>query len=207
MSEKLIKYGVFWKPSEKITDFIAYWKNRVSRVEPDADYLKHPVHCTLYLLMAKKSDEVLLIKKMEKICSQIHAFELSFSGWIVFENDAITNADTLVLKIKLNKQLLELQRKIVEEMSLYRQSDVICDVNWQAEYLESMKKWGYPFVGSHWIPHISVASVKNAGKICIDEALNLHDFPSIDLIGSLSLYTIENDRHDCLKTINLKGRL
>ena len=39
----------------------------------------------------------------------------------------------------------------------------------KSKFKESFDKYGFPFVGSHWIPHLSIASVKGGGKKIINE--------------------------------------
>lgn len=191
----IMKYGVLWQPGKNVTHFIEYWKSCIRLVEPDAIYLEHPVHSTLFLLMANMNEENKLMESIREICDRYTPFYIKFSGWHVFYNDAATGGDTLVLKIKPDQFLLEIQNIIVTKLSIHRHGDIYYGTNWQGEYLQSMKLWGFPFVGSHWVPHISIASVRNGGKTIINSAIVSKNIPCADLFDSLSLYKIAGEEH------------
>jgi hypothetical protein len=70
---------------------------------------------------------------------------------------------------------------------------------WDGKYKESYDRYGFPFVGSHWIPHLTIASVKEEGKKLIDniktKKISLNHKESG---GSLALYKILGENHQLI---------
>ena len=62
-------------------------------------------------------------------------------------------------------------------------------------------KYGFPFVGSHWIPHLSIASVKGSGKKIINEFKSFTNNLNHKVNeGHLALYKITGDKHQLIHT-------
>jgi hypothetical protein len=72
---------------------------------------------------------------------------------------------------------------------------------WEGKYKESYDRYGFPFVGSHWIPHLTIASVKKEGKKLINEikttTIKLNQKESG---GNLALFKIIGDSHQLIHT-------
>ena len=68
--------------------------------------------------------------------------------------------------------LIALQAKIADAIqSLHRSIDTPDFVKNNKVLRTSFKKYGYPFVGSHWIPHLTIASLRtNQNHSLITEA-------------------------------------
>lgn len=199
-----VKYGFFWEPPQSVASFIESWKGKVRSVEPEAAYLNHPVHSTFFLLMAEPRSESDIVSSLKFLSQGIHPFTVKFSGWHIFYADTATGGDTLTIGITPSETLYCLQEKIATTMAKYRSEAVVYPVNWQGVYLQSIQKWGFPFVGKHWVPHISIASVKTEGKKIVSEAKESKDQPHIAQITNVSLYRIMENLHTHIHTVKLK---
>jgi broad specificity phosphatase PhoE len=190
------KYGLFWIPNEELNQYVESWKNRLRKVEPDAIFLNHPVHSTIFLLNAFEQDQSEIISsiKNEKI-------SLLVDSWKIFENDLVTEGDTLSIGLVPNSLVFDFQRDLAESLLNFIKKPIFYNNNWQGKYKESYDRYGFPFVGSHWIPHLTIASVKKEGKKLIDEikttTINLNQRESS---GSLALFKIVGDSHQLIHT-------
>ena len=71
------------------------------------------------------------------------------------------------------------------------------------EYAKSQEKYGYPFVGKHWIPHITVGSVDLA-KSKIEEEIKKLEIINLTIkADSLHFYEIKNEKHKLIKKMKL----
>jgi 2'-5' RNA ligase len=201
-----VKYGVFWEPGPPLTDLINRWKQHVEDVEPDAVYLGHPVHMTLFVLMADNNSLEQLTNILQEIC--LHNFPISIetTNWHVFAKDGATGGgDTLTLGVQLSEPLFRLQQQVASGISSLRSSNLPYMVNWDGVYGESYRQWGFPFVGKHWMPHLSIASVKKEGKKVIRAALHSPEISRREQLKALSLYRIEGDEHLFIKKMYFKS--
>ena len=190
------KYGIFWIPNEELNQFVESWKNRFRKVEPDAIFLNHPVHSTIFLFNALEQDE-------SKIISRIKNVKINFlvDSWKIFYNDLVTGGDTLSVGLAPNTLAFQFQHDLSESLLDFIKTPIIYNNVWEGKYKKSYDRYGFPFVGSHWIPHLTIASVKKEGKKLIDEIktipinLNLKESS-----GSLALFKILGDNHQLIYT-------
>ena len=197
-------YGIFWEPPADLQNEIAKWKEKIRLVEPEAAYLNHFVHCTFFLLNSHQINEVDLISRLNQLCNITNPIVLEFLGWYIFKADQITNGDTLVYQIKLSPDLLNFQKSIANTALAFKVKNIEYQNSWEGLYLASFERWGFPFVGSHWVPHLSVASVKGKGLQVLNEATSINSMQPSVLLNNLALYRIEQNQHIKLKTFQLK---
>jgi broad specificity phosphatase PhoE len=190
------KYGFFWIPNEELNQYIESWKNRFRKIEPDAFFLNHPVHSTIFLFNAYEQDQ-------SQIISRINNVKIDFvvDSWKIFYNDLVTGGDTLSVGLIPNSSAFQFQKDLSESLLDFIKTPIFYNNVWEGKYKESYDRYGFPFVGSHWIPHLTIASVKKEGKKLIDEikttAINLNLKKSG---GSLALFKILGDSHQLIQT-------
>jgi hypothetical protein len=64
---------------------------------------------------------------------------------------------------------------------------------WSGPFKISHQNYGFPFVGKHWMPHVSIASFKNKSFIqeAIDTPIKINEINC----GQLALFRIEGETH------------
>jgi len=189
--EPVIKYGLFWIPNDELSQYIESLKNRFQEVEPDAIYLNHPVHSTIFLFNAHEQDQSQIISRIKNV-----KIDFLVDSWKIFYNDLVTGGDTLSVGLIPNSLAFQFQLDLSESLLNFVKKPLFYNNVWEGKYKESYDRYGFPFVGTHWIPHLTIASVKKEGKKLIDEikkkTINLNQKESG---GSLALFKIYGDSH------------
>jgi alpha-ribazole phosphatase/probable phosphoglycerate mutase len=185
------KYGVFWIPCDELKNYVDSCKDRFRKVEPDAIFLNHPVHSTIFLFNAFEQDQSKIIKRIKN-----KKIDFLVDTWKIFENDVVTQGDTLSIGLVSNHLCFDFQKDLAESLLYFIKKPVFYNNIWEGQYKESYDRYGFPFVGSHWIPHLTIASVKKQGKKLLDEikttTINLNQRKCI---GNLALYKIIGEKH------------
>lgn len=190
------KYGIFWIPNEELNQYVESWKNRFRKIEPDAFFLNHPVHSTIFLFNANEQDQSQIISRIKNV-----KIDFLVDSWKIFYNDLVTGGDTLSVGLIPNSLAFQFQQDLSESLLDFIKTPLFYNNTWEGKYKESYDRYGFPFVGSHWIPHLTIASVKKEGKKLIDEIkttpinLNLKESG-----GSLALFKILGDSHQLIQT-------
>lgn len=187
-------YGIFLVPDNKTKKFINIWKDKVNDIDSEAFYLSHPVHSTLFLFKSAKENINSIIKSIDYVKR-----DFNLKDWFVFENDIAANGnDTLVIKIEKTSDLSDLQLSIVKKVSPYKIGKISYQNRWTGAFLKSYNKCGYPFVGDHWVPHLTIASINKNKKHLINAAKKAPISINKKCEFKLALFKINNDEHNCL---------
>ena len=202
MEVSVKKYGIFWIPSALICEKINQIKQSVVQLDAKADYVDHPVHSTIFLFNSiLQPEEASVI--FQKIVKEKSAFEVVLNEWKIFHDDPITQKHTLTWGVKLHPLFSALQISIAESIISNPIIPIDYPVSWKGDYELSYKKLGFPFVGAHWIPHITIASVKS------EEIVNgiQHEFPlkpQKEICREIALFLINGDTHTHIISHHLK---
>jgi hypothetical protein len=188
MNVELVKYGYFWVPGNEFQELVLLWKKRAERVESDATYLHHPVHATLFLFYGEKQKEIEYTSFIKKDAPIFKSAE-----WLVFENDAVTGGDTLTIGLEKTLDWEILQLDLAEAIKPFIIKTIEYPNEWSGSFKISHENYGFPFVGKHWLPHVSIASFKN--KSFIQEALDTPIKINEINCGELALFRIEGEIH------------
>lgn len=196
------KYGIFFIPEKTLVDEINSIKNYFLLNSSKNKYLEHPVHSSIYVIDVKKNSEENLIDSFTKLKEQINPTYCKLEGWSVFEKDPLTGGlNTLYLKIEKKLTLFQIQLKVAEALNLFHRKTPI-SFPFKNEFKSSYDKYGYPFIGNHWIPHVTVGSL-SMDLIQINNCIKNFTLNSNKLlINSLCLFHIEKDNHHLIKQIN-----
>ena len=67
----------------------------------------------------------------------------------------------------------------------------------------SFDRYGFPFIGNHWIPHMTIASLNTCqNDPLIEEFLEQSLEFELD-VTEISCWRVENDQHNCLEKYKL----
>jgi 2'-5' RNA ligase len=198
----MYKIAAFIEFDKKITKKILNQKKIVKKKFGNQIYLNHPVHLTLFTLNVKNIDKLKKIYINElKIKSKPFTINVTKPG--IFYNDPLTGGHTIFYHIKKNDRLNKIQLrhliKINKNLNIVKKNMNLFKNN---ILKNNYKKYGFPFAGKIWMPHITIASIKNITnnnnyiKYFLSTKTNLKC-----LVSEIKFYKIVKDRHDFLFSV------
>lgn len=197
----MYKIAAFIEFNKKIENKILKQKKIVKKKFGNQPYLNHPVHLTLFTLNINKISELkkIYLNNLEEKSKSFYVY-LNNPG--IFYNDPLTKGDTFFYHVKKNKKISELQikhlKKINQNLKIFKKKTNLFQ---RRELKINYNKFGFPFVGSIWIPHVTVASIKNLNnKIFVKKFLS-SKFKFKSQIKELKFYKIIKDRHEFLFSV------
>lgn len=195
----MIKLGVFYCVDSVLNNNVESIKSFFNEKSRDSRYLNHLVHSTLYVfdIESEKINDV--IEKFDSLQKVLSPVSSQITKWIVFERDILTGFNTLCLEIEITKGLKLLQLNVVESFYKFHSGKIQHSFDGCLKF--SNDKYGYPFVGDHWIPHITIGSLDIDKKKLTDFSEGMFNFPREIKINNLGLFKIEKDSHYLIKRI------
>lgn len=154
-------YAIALEPEKSLYDKVLKLKDIAKSLAGKQQYLDDPPHVTIYVgdFKPKFNWEY----SFAKIIDSINNVSVRVNGWHKFTSDPITKKDTLVCSIEPSDQLKSVQSTVIEFLSKYKSPVLAARYksvynNLQKAYQENLDKYGFPFVGNVWKPHIGIAS-------------------------------------------------
>lgn len=201
MKKKLYKLVCFLKFNKKIEKEILHLKSLVKKKFGNQIYLDHPVHLTLFTFKTKYLNEINnLYKNFNSSKKKIQNLNITINKSNVFYNDPLTNGHTIYYEIKKNLNLNLLQEKHLKLLSKYILFDKKDLKKFRVAWMKrNFIKYGFPFVGKKWIPHITVSSLSKVEKDHQFIKFFLKKKISFkDKIKEIKFYEIKKNKHKFL---------
>ena len=195
----MIKLGIFYCPDRNLTTEVDYIKLFFKEKSKKNKYLDHLVHSTIYVFETDEINLDSIIETFGSLGNDLTPVSTQINKWRIFEDDVLTGLNTLCLEVELTKDLLFFQKKVVE--SFHKFISIRDWNNFKGELKISNEKYGYPFVGEHWIPHCTVGSLELNPDIILNDIKPLFNFPKKIQFNNLSMYIIDGDSHTLIKSI------
>ena len=196
-------FAVFIEPEGELRNNILKWKKMVEAKFPNQSYCSHPPHSTLIYVNIKQEEMALVA--VGKALVGLPAFNNKIVEADVFWNDSATGGGhTLYWKIQSNQILFDLQRQVAESLHPFISNNPEPKFVKKLPLLKnSFDRYGFPFIGNHWIPHMTIASLKTGqNDPLIDEFLEQSCEFELD-VTEVSCWRVENDQHICIKKYRL----
>ncbi len=195
----MVKLGVFYccdnELELKVLGLKTFFKSKCIYHK----YIDHPVHSTVYVFNIDLNNFENMVSDFLELRNTLLPVIVLIEKWKVFEKDIMTGLNTLCLEINLTNQLKLVQLEIVNALSKYHlKTD---DINYTGELLNSQNAYGYPFIGNHWLPHITIGSLDLKTKLISELCKDKFNFPTEIKINNLNLYIIQDDSHELIEKI------
>lgn len=197
-------------PSPSFSKIIDGYKAQVRELVGDQQYLAEPPHMTAYLACfadGKKVGEAAL-----KLAAKLDAFEIDITGWHVFDADPMTQRRTLVVDFTPQSQayLRTLQSQIAQalagaydtEATFARYASAFDKFSTVQQ--EAVRSVGFPFMGSDWHPHFTIASIDPAAWETVGGALWNNPPAGVSVCSSLTHYRVIDGESHPISTFDLK---
>ena len=197
--------GIFLEPEGKLKNFISKWKRRIKKSNLKTEYVNHPPHSTIY--HSNFVNEKKVIENLRNVTKKINSFKIQINKTGLFINDSFTNKDTIYLNIKKNKKIYKLQKHFANNLkSLVKKDKLKVSKSFNKKMKNSMIKYGFPFVGSHWKPHFTIGSIKNFKEYYDYQSFKKTKIYFEQNVRSVSLWKIKKNSHKKIKTFRFKER-
>ena len=194
------KHALFIEPCAALRDLLLAAKARVAAWRPAQVYCDHPPHCTL--LAGAYHPPGAWLPELRRRLAACPPVDLRVAGWLVFPDDvAAGGGHTVTLAVTPAPELFRLQMAVAEVLGPHQ---VPGPNPWTSEPMAtSQRRFGFPFVGAHWRPHFTVASLATARN---DPFLPALTAPVPDFAWTLrevGLWRITDDGHTMMERIPL----
>lgn len=204
----MAKIAIIIDLPKKLNSKILFMKKEIKKKFGNQIYLSHPPHITLYTCDIKnmsifKRSLQALNKKIKINCS----INIKTKKFNFFREDPLTNGNTFYLSVEPNKELIKIQKKIFTELNI--------NFKIKTKYLNSLKvdilkknylNYGYPFFGSIWKPHITIASINKRHNIDNLENIFALNPNNIFSLKEITIYKIVNNFHEKVDIIKLNEK-
>jgi len=195
--------GIFIEPNKDLKKYIDKWKKKINKKFIRAKLTSHPPHSTIYYADLVKDKDVL--KVLGTTLKKINSFKISINKTLIFYDDKLTGGDTMCLSINKDNILFQIQKKIAKNLKFFiKHTSNKNNQLTNKAHLTSVKKYGYPFVGGHWLPHFTIGSIKNKRnsnefKQFVEEKVKFKNN-----INYISAWKIYGNKHILIKRFKLK---
>lgn len=199
-----MRIAIFIEPSGGLKTNILHWKNKVNDEFSMQPYCSHPPHSTL--IQTEVTDVGMAIAETGNSLRSSPSFELRSDEASVFWKDAATGGGhTLVWKLTQSSQLKELQLKVAKSIAPFSCERLTPSYVKDSPLLfDSFERYGFPFVGDHWIPHMTIASLQVKSDHKIIEAF-LDQSKTFQMkVEEISCWRIEEDQHTLMERFTLQ---
>lgn len=199
-------YVVAIQPEDKLFKKIKKIKQQVKNIVGDQDYLRDDPHLTLYIgefTNFRKWDN-----EFTEFVKELKVIKSELAGWYIFDKDPITGKKTICVEIIKDKKLSEIQKKIIKLLSSYRKNNIPqrykkVYTNLKPIFKKNIDKFGFPFVGSIWIPHLNVASFTNNAFDDVWEFLKSKKLTGEYILQKIVIYELKQEKIEEVKVFPL----
>ena len=189
--EKVVAFIEFNKEIEKK---IFSYKKEVRNIFGNQIFLNHPVHSTLFSVEVQNWK---IIKSQLKNIIFDNNIKIKIGKAGIFNKDIFTNGKTLYFEIIKNKKLFDLQKLLLSNISVITNKNQKYMKLFKSDWMKkNYKIYGWPYVGKHWIPHVTIASIKNIHgnnkyfKLFLKEKINLYN-----KVTKVRFYKVVGENH------------
>lgn len=199
------KYAIFIEPQAELREEILLTKNLVELNLPGQKYCNHPPHCTV--IFGAYEEPHCWINALQVVAESFSPFLLTTEGYYVFYNDRLAGGGhTLVIKAALSPLLSQLQISVSEILSRHKIEALSISKHPDNDPISlSLARYGFPFVGNHWVPHFSIASLKIRRNAKILRQIVVRPQRYSFQVDELSVWKVDEDNHEKMYSVRLKG--
>lgn len=197
-------FGIFIEPSGSLAEAILTLKAEVERQLPGQKFCSHPSHSTL--IYGQYQEPKLWRDQLAAALAKLLPFRVQTTEFGFFFGDALAGGgQTVVFKVQPVPEVFALQKACGEVLKHWRSPSEPArgGLLEREPFRSSYAEYGFPFVGSHWIPHFTVASLKVAKDAPLLSKLTAGEARHSFLLDRVSVWEIAGDSHTKLFEVPL----
>jgi len=194
------------EPAPLLAAELAARKARAGAQWPTAPFLHHPPHATLLAGVYESPDRWLAA--LRDALRHVPAFEIQSSVVITFPDDPTPGTTTVAFDVAESVELRALQRTVAEVVAPFRvagAADTLAGLHRRSDAIASARQFGYPWVGSHWKPHFTIAALPSGPT----NPLPLEFLAPVPVVRTqvtrVSVWGVLGEEHSTLAQVPLGG--
>ncbi|MGD9722739.1 MAG: 2'-5' RNA ligase family protein [Pirellulales bacterium] len=168
------------EPDARLAALIQGYKHETRTLVGEQQYLGDAPHLTVYLAAFRAVDEV--VAQWRQFARRHEPIDVQLIGWHVFEADALTGSNTLICDLAAGDKhrLRNRQTEAIEllaplhDVALTRRRIEPRLAQLTDEQRACVERFGFPYVGDGWEPHLTIASIRPADWPAVWSALGAH---------------------------------
>jgi 2'-5' RNA ligase len=199
-------YGIFIEPTGSLADSIRALKDEVERQLPGQKFCSHPPHSTL--IYGQYQEPKLWRESLAAALAALPPFRIQTTEFGFFYDDLLAGGGhTVVFKAHPVPEVYALQKACGDVLKHWRNATETArgGLLEREPFFSSFAEYGFPFVGPHWIPHFTIASLKVAKDTPLLRALTAGNARHEFLIDRVSVWEIAGDSHAKLFEVQLRS--
>lgn len=199
-------FGIFIEPTGSLADAIRALKAEVDCQLPGQKFCSHPPHSTL--IYGKYQDANHWHDQLTAALAAQPPFRIQTNEFGFFYDDALAGGGhTVVFRAQHVPEIFALQKACGDVLKLWRgETEPAHGGLLEREpFRSSFAEYGFPFVGPHWIPHFTIASLKVAKDAPLLRAISSGEAQHEFLLDRVSVWEIAGDSHTKLFEVPFKS--
>ena len=195
--------AVFIEPHGSLLASLRERKAWLESRMPKQAYCNHPPHCTL--LVGKYGSPRDWLGTLRRRLEDVPAFELETVAWQQFPQDDLAGGGhTIAYRVQLTPALAFLQEAVADSLGPFAtQESNAHPLSGTEPFASSLRKFGFPFVGGHWIPHFTIGSPLVAPESALLTVLMAGPVQHHFVVRSVSVWRVDGDYHERLHELAL----
>jgi 2'-5' RNA ligase len=191
---------ISFEPDYYLSKFISNSKHLVFSLVGNQKYLQDPPHLTLQV--GDFFNLSALSGLLESIAKTISCNHVEIDGWHVFQDDPLTGGHTVVANIT---EEFQIKVREIQSLILHSTRPLInietCIQRYSPSWEKltpvqrvSAKAWGFPFTGTDWHPHVTVASISQDHWSLVWDTLQKFSPHGVFTFPKLCIYRIDQNQ-------------
>jgi 2'-5' RNA ligase len=189
-------FGIFIEPTGSLADSIRALKAEVECQLPGHKFCSHPPHSTL--IYGQYQEPKLWRDQLAAALAELPPFRIQTTEFGFFYDDALAGGGhTVVFKAQPVPEVFALQRACGDVLKHWRNPGEPArgGLLEREPFRSSYAEYGFPFVGPHWIPHFTIASLKVTKDAPLLRTLTAGDARHAFQLDRVSVWEIAGDSH------------
>ncbi|SRR5258708_4156877 len=197
--------AIFIEPHGTLLESLQERKAWLEQTMPGQAFCGHPPHCTV--LFGSYGPSARWLEPLRQRLVKLSDFALDTEAWQQFPHDALAGGGhTIAYRVRLAPALLELQQSVGDCLAPFRTTgEKPHPLATTEPFAGSLRKYGFPFVGPHWIPHFTIGSPLVAPDAPLLARLMSGPVRHRFAVQALSVWRVEGDHHERLHELALAG--
>jgi 2'-5' RNA ligase len=205
----MTEFFIALTPEKELYDKVKELKLRLFKTVGERIYLLDPPHLTLCVGNADDKNIDMMFTELEMLARIKSNIDINLIGWLIFYNDPATQKNFLCLKLDepsvhalrhVQLEVLKILARHKSDENALRYNDI---KNFNAAQQSALVKYGYPYVGEGWIPHIGICPLDDDElKNALDDT-DVTQFTKHSRMAELSLYTVHDDKPTLVKSFKV----